>query len=214
MNRYAKSFSITLFFYGFLLASIFFSTKLFHDRIILKQNIIKIATVTIPKPVIEQPKVVPPPPKPIEKKPEPKIEKIEKRLPPKKIEPIVKEESIPEAPPPPKPIENVEKNEVKKLPDAALITLKEQFFSELKKKIDSNKYYPKAARRRGMEGSVEVRFMITPEGKLDKLQILSGEKIFFESAKSAIAKSFPQKIPEALRSEMGEVTLALEYKLI
>ena len=84
------------------------------------------------------------------------------------------------------------------------------FLARLKAKIDANKVYPRIARKRGMQGKVKVHFKVTVSGKLANLSV-SGPRVFVNSAKSAVRKSFPVSTSGA--SLPVNVSLVLNYRL-
>ncbi|RLA68643.1 MAG: hypothetical protein DRG30_11010 [Epsilonproteobacteria bacterium] len=82
--------------------------------------------------------------------------------------------------------------------------------ARLKAKINSNKSYPRIARKRGMQGHVKIRFRITSAGKLSGLSA-TGPRIFLNSAKRAVKKAFPLSTRGV--SLPMSVTLTLNYQL-
>ena len=89
---------------------------------------------------------------------------------------------------------------------------KNRFLAKIRQRINRHKSYPKIARRRGMQGSVNVRFTILPNGNIGAIS-LRGSKVFYSSARHAIQNSFPistANIPFALPKT---VTLTLRYQL-
>ena len=87
---------------------------------------------------------------------------------------------------------------------------KSQFIARLKAKINAGKTYPRIAQKRGMQGSVKVRFRITSAGKVSSLTA-SGPRIFIKSAKRAVRKAFPISTRGA--SLPMNVTFTLKYHL-
>ncbi len=183
---------------------------------------IKIALIE-PMPPIEK-KIVPPPPLPepivkqepkkiikkapikkiVKKKIEPKpIEKVVKKVEPQPIvEPIVKQEVVV----PTKPIAPV-------VPKVDINQIKNSFLTKLRKTINSNKFYPKAAQRRGIEGNVKVTFRILNNGCVEAIQIVSGKSVFSKAVTEAIQKSFPLKVPKELSDFPMVVNLQLNFSL-
>lgn len=102
---------------------------------------------------------------------------------------------------------------VKKEDEKLLQDKKNRFISELITKINTNKSYPRMARREGIEGNVKIKFCISSDGNVNSMQLISGEKIFEKSAFEAIKKSFPIKVDEALFHFPKEFTITLAYAL-
>ncbi|MDD2267757.1 energy transducer TonB [Sulfuricurvum sp.] len=102
----------------------------------------------------------------------------------------------------------------KPAPKADLSALKNSFFASLRSNIQHHLRYPSAARRRGMEGEVDVRFTLTDTGIIKNISIRQGESIFHEAAKLAVASASGVKVPEALSDSLPiEIDLTLEFTL-
>jgi len=204
---------------------------------------IEVSLVSLPKPTPPKPAPITPPieevkpqpkeePKKIEKveeviekplpKPEPKAKKIVKKKPKKPVKKIVKKIKK-------KKTQKVVKKQPKSNPKNAqksIITKKSKnsskqlaqkrnlYYATLKRKINRNKSYPRIAKRRGMQGSVKVRFTISPSGKLVNIKILSGPKVFHSSTKDAIKRSLPYAPPKGVLKGSTPLTISVDYKLI
>lgn len=125
---------------------------------------------------------------------------------------------------PPKIVTGIEKKEsqnllntpVKEKPKQNLQEFKEKresYFALLKQTIERNKYYPKNALRRGIEGDVRVKFTISTDGKLLLIEKIEGNSIFHTSIKDAIASSFPIFPPRNILTENTTLDLIVSYKL-
>ena len=68
--------------------------------------------------------------------------------------------------------------------------VKNQFIINLRSKIQKNKKYPRIAQKRGMQGSVKVRFTVTKAGTPSNI-VVKGSRVFINATKSAIKRSFP-----------------------
>lgn len=91
---------------------------------------------------------------------------------------------------------------------------KRAFLASLRSTIQNNLRYPSAARRRGMEGEVSVRFTLLAGGNIGDISILSGEAIFHNAAKAAVASASGIGIPKSLADDLPmEINLGLEFKL-
>lgn len=231
--RYLGSFFITLVLYASAITTLFYtmnSSFSSNTKKEIKEEIVKISLVETPvkeikkelkkeeKKVIEKekeeeikktekPKIKQKTEKPKIKKEKIKKEEIKKEVKKEIIktqEKTLKQPTVSE-----KPLQNIEKP-ITKI-DTTLI--KEQFFSLVKNKIDSNKEYPNSARRRGIEGSIKVKFQITKEGNVKDISILSGKKIFHKAVLNAINNSFPIKIPKELNSFPLYINLELKFNL-
>ena len=85
-----------------------------------------------------------------------------------------------------------------------------RFVARLRRKINAHKSYPRIARKRGMQGSVRIKFRITSTGKLTGLSA-SGPRIFLNSAKQAVKSAFPISTRDV--SLPITVSLTLNYHL-
>ncbi len=85
---------------------------------------------------------------------------------------------------------------------------KRSFLATLKARINQNKHYPRIAERRGVTGSVRVRFTILKNGRVGTLSA-SGPALLRSAAKAAVRHAFPvnpTKAPFSLPYRTG-VTL-------
>ena len=89
---------------------------------------------------------------------------------------------------------------------------KNAFLSQIRTRINRNKNYPRIAQRRGMQGTVKVRFTILANGHVSNI-VISGKKVFFSSARSAIKKAFPINVKNAPMSLPETVNLILNYQI-
>lgn len=91
---------------------------------------------------------------------------------------------------------------------------KKAFFSSLKSNIQNHLRYPSTARRRGIEGDVEVRFTLSSKGDINNISIQRGKEIFHHEAIAAINAVSGINIPKNLIEIMPmEIELTLEFNL-
>lgn len=90
---------------------------------------------------------------------------------------------------------------------------KQQYYQLIRELINQNKIYPKSARRRGVQGSVKVKFSISKYGDLLSINVLNGKKIFYKSVKKAINNTFPVLPPKGVFKDSFELELKMVYKL-
>lgn len=103
---------------------------------------------------------------------------------------------------------------IKAPPKADVSAEKQTFFAHLRTKIQQNLRYPSAARRRGIEGEVNVRFILENSGAIRDITVRDGDGIFHEAAKIAVASASGVKIPEVLSDTFPtDVALTLEFRL-
>jgi protein TonB len=226
MNRYLSSFAITIIIYASILFSaiVFIqNSDSFSDKKVTKPNTLSISMLAQPKQK---------PPKKVKKKikkPVKKKKPIKEKVPLKeeiiKEEPEpVEEEIVKEEPKPVKqeivkeqtPVKNKQQTIVKKqskINHDEIEAKKNIFFTKLRNKIEQNKSYPKRARRRGIEGSVEVRFYLQSDGSVKKVEFLSGKNIFKKSIIKAIKNSFPVEVDKSLFDFPMEFKISVDYVL-
>ncbi|MFT7824557.1 MAG: TonB family protein [Sulfurimonas sp.] len=170
-----------------------------------------------PEPVEE--KIPEPEPEPEPPKPEPlPIEPVVPKPEPKK--PVVKKEEVKKKVK--KKVKKPKKKKVKKAytPSARQSTRKQHhsakerdiFLAKIRSRINKHKRYPRIAKRRGMQGSVKVRFTIMPNGKVSNIS-LSGSRVFYKSAKKAVEKAFPVSVKNAPVTLPKTVSVVLKYRL-
>lgn len=211
MHRYLSSSIISTLFYLCVGALIFyfFSVHKYsaEDIEIVKIERVCLSTITQKsEPTIEKEKIkeVEPEFKQIKEKPKP----IAKSTPKPDTKPIPNLEPIAE------PTQKSTEHETKEIvaeqkdsvspstnnvPDIDMSEAKrELFIANLIQRINSNKSYPNSARRRSIEGSVEVEFTVLADGNVKNIEIISGQNIFAESTIEAIKNSFPVKIDDGL----------------
>lgn len=154
---------------------------------------------------------------PIQKKIQDKPKEIVK----KEIKKEVKEETKKEE------IAKVEEKQVKKQEAQKAINTKitktknndvlkakqDMFLANLVKRINSNKSYPNSARRRGIQGNIEMRFFVLKSGHVKDINLISGRHIFKRSAIEAIEKSFPINVDETLFNFPKEFKITIAYIL-
>ena len=80
---------------------------------------------------------------------------------------------------------------------------RKRYFASLMAHIEANKFYPPMARRRRLEGAVQVRFTLEANGRISGLQVSEGESLLGQAAREAVERSLPLPLPSA----QGEVSL-------
>jgi protein TonB len=79
----------------------------------------------------------------------------------------------------------------------------------IRRQIEGARTYPEAARRDGLQGTVDLRFRIAPDGSVEIMEILrsSGFRILDEASKQTVQRAAPYP-PVA-----GWIRLPLSYRL-
>ena len=91
--------------------------------------------------------------------------------------------------------------------------LKNKYFQKIRQIINRNKFYPKRALRREIEGEVKVSFIISPKGELISYHIIKGKKVFYKSALKALKTSFPLQPPLNIITKNTKLSIKLKYIL-
>lgn len=80
------------------------------------------------------------------------------------------------------------------LAPVVVVNERENYLARLLSHIDTHKFYPRSARRRGVIGEVQVSFYLLSDGGIRDLRITGGSKLLRQAAKQAIqnALSMPQ----------------------
>ena len=140
----------------------------------------------------------------VKKKP---VKKVIKKQ--SKIDKVVKKEPI-EPKPIVKPIVQKKQNGIN---DKKNELKKQKYYKLIKQTITLHKKYPKKAIRRGIQGFVKVKFIVSTNGELVSIDIIDGKKIFYKSVKKAIKKTFPLPPPKGVFSKNFELEVKLVYRL-
>ncbi|MFC2057736.1 energy transducer TonB [Campylobacterota bacterium] len=89
---------------------------------------------------------------------------------------------------------------------------KNQFLSNIRTKINKHKSYPRIAKKRGMQGTVNVKFTILSNGKVGNISV-SGPKVFHNSARNAVKSAFPVDAKNAPISLPKSINITLRYQI-
>jgi protein TonB len=196
---------------------------------VIKMSLSQFAPEVVTPPESKVEKVIEP--KPVVKK-EPKVEKeiisepiVEKATPKlvqkvEKKKPVKKEKKKPTHKKPiyKKPIKKkvskkkTSKRQVSKQQNHSSKAEKNKFWNTLRQKIDSHKFYPRIAKKRGMEGTVKVKFTILSNGDVGHISV-QGPKVFHNSAKNAVTSTFPISVKNAPVSLPERINITLHYQI-
>ncbi len=89
---------------------------------------------------------------------------------------------------------------------------KMRFLNTIRRKIDQAKSYPRAAKKRGIQGIVTLSFTVTAAGNITNLHI-EGAKVFHTSAKNAVLAAFPIDTTDVPLSFPLDIRLKLHYRI-
>ncbi|MES9829826.1 MAG: TonB family protein [Candidatus Thiodiazotropha sp.] len=169
--------------------------------------------LTFQKPLPEIIPEVIQPPKTVDKqivKPKPKPKpKIKKKIKSKAIPKPVVAETKPVTPP-------EEKQLARQPPPPRAqpkVNLREQYLAQLLAMIEAEKHYPTVARRRNLEGKIEVSFNLSCDGKVSKLMITGPHSLLRKAAGKAIDSAQPLPEPPSQVECPMPVRYAMAYTL-
>jgi protein TonB len=151
--------------------------------------------------------VVKPKPKP---KPKPKKKTKRKKAP--ETKPIPKP-IVAETKPITPPVEKAVVSQPPRAPIPSSVDLRQQYLAKLLAKIEAKKYYPRIARRRNLEGKIDVSFNLSCEGKISNLAISGPHSLLRKAAGKAINAAQPLPQPPTQINCPMPIHYAMVYTL-
>ena len=98
--------------------------------------------------------------------------------------------------------------------DALLLKQQQQMYiQQLLAHIENHKYYPHAARRRGIEGSINISFMLLANGQVRQLQVTGGPNVLQHATREAMEQAQPLPLPPSGISLPRQIAIAMVYSL-
>ena len=152
-----------------------------------------------PKQVIQEKKPKPPP-EPVRKVRKKKAIKQPRPKPP--IENKIPQEAAPPAPSSPTADEPVLNEQARK-----------NYLGSLAAHIESYKFYPRTARRRGVQGIIKISFRLLENGNIADLEIGKGHKLLRNAAEQALQHAQPLPPPPRGMNTPIQVSYGMEYRL-
>ena len=127
-------------------------------------------------------------------------------------------------------IEKLEKNEVEQKHAASatpqpqgqevnaasqgLLKLKrEQYFQKLLSHIESFKFYPRAARKRFIEGGVKIAFTLNDDGRYLQLEIIGERNVLVNATRIALEEAVPLPVPADDINLSRKIEFTMAYSL-
>jgi protein TonB len=74
---------------------------------------------------------------------------------------------------------------------------RQRYLAGLIAHIEQHKWYPRAARRRGLQGEVKISFLLLADGSIRHIEVKKGPKLLRTAAARAVAKAEPMPMPPA-----------------
>lgn len=87
------------------------------------------------------------------------------------------------------------------------------FRATLLKHIEASKFYPAAARRRGIAGSVDVSFVLLADGQIQSLQVQGGPGLLQNVARRVVRSAVPMPIPDDAHSLPMPIHFVMHFAL-
>lgn len=148
-------------------------------------------------------------PEPVKPKPKPK---------PVKPKPVKQEKIIPLEPEPETVQQQVVAAQPKGQPttqiDALFLKQQQQMYMhELLTHIEGYKFYPRAARRRGIEGEIRVSFTLLANGQLQNLQLDGEQSVLRQAAQQAMEEAVPLPLPPSSMTLPRRIDIGIVYSL-
>jgi len=94
-------------------------------------------------------------------------------------------------------------------PPPAQHAVPQRYLGELLAHIERNKYYPRAARRRHVEGRVRVAFMLLDDGRIMDIKVDSGPGLLRSAARHTLERAVPMPRPP----DDVDCPLAVRYEM-
>jgi protein TonB len=87
------------------------------------------------------------------------------------------------------------------------------YFSLLQAHIEAHKYYPRAARKQGVEGRVEVSFQLLKNGEVRDIQSSGAHRLLKHAAARAIKEALPLPVPPDSLPMPASIQFSMHYNL-
>ncbi len=97
--------------------------------------------------------------------------------------------------------------------EALLRNKREQYLVQLLSHIESFKYYPRAARRRAIEGEIEIKFNLQNNGSYQQLLVRGQHKVLIQAASQALEASLPLPVPPIDIELSRQIAFTMVYSL-
>ncbi|MEN8169804.1 MAG: TonB family protein [Pseudomonadota bacterium] len=176
-----------------------------------KQQTTRVSFLSVAAPVTPPQEAPVPPPKPKPKK----KKKVKKKVPQVPLqEPVPQPEPLPpETPVVEKPSLPTQQASGTVEDPALLEQAKNEYMRRLMAHIESKKHYPKVARRRGIEGAVEVSFRLLPSGDISDVKIAQGHRILRKAVEEAMAAARPMPTPPPTLELPMSISFSVKFSL-
>lgn len=86
------------------------------------------------------------------------------------------------------------------------------FITEILDQIEKNKFYPKKAKRKNIQGTVRVELSLDDTGNIVSLQLFEGHKLLRKAAATAIQATEPFKAPPSSMAVPQTIKFGVHYQ--
>lgn len=155
-------------------------------------------------------------PKPVKKnEPRPVKKKTVKKKPIKKKQVTRRIESVEKTEPVRQiaVLEQVQGQQVSHSSEGLLKRERQQYLHKLLSHIESFKFYPRAARRRSLEGNVKISFILSDDGYCEQLTFDGGHTALVKAARQALESAMPLPVPPKDIDLSRQIEFAMVYSL-
>ncbi len=166
------------------------------------------------------PAVPDPPPKatpaPVKPKPQPRPRPVPQQPPrvqPERTQPAPEPETVVSLPTEPTAAGEPETTTQQQPETTATAAAQESYLARLLAHIDSHKFYPRGARRRGQEGDVHVAFYLLQDGGIRALEISGDSRQLCAAAERAVQAALPLPQPPASINLQDQVSFSMQFRL-
>ena len=105
------------------------------------------------------------------------------------------------------------KSQQRSVAKEAAASQKVDYFSLLQAHIEACKYYPRAARKQGIEGKVEVSFQLLRNGDVSDIQTSGAHRLLRHAAARAIKEALPLPKPPDSLAMPANIRFSMHYDL-
>jgi protein TonB len=91
--------------------------------------------------------------------------------------------------------------------------IRKHYLNNLLTYIEGHKYYPQSARKRGINGSIDVSFELLNNGEINGLKASGGPMVLRKAAEQAVANALPFPVPPAEVNCPLQVSYDMQFQL-
>ena len=90
---------------------------------------------------------------------------------------------------------------------------RQQYLHKLLSHIESFKFYPRAARRRSLQGNVKISFILRDDGYYEQLTLDGGHTALVKAAQQALESAMPLPVPPKDIELSRQIEFSMVYSL-